>query len=162
MNLGWIALLSFLALSLFAILLSLAAAIVLCRLTRWGIAAALLFVILLPLTVVGTNQLFHQRLFVWWHQAQNNAVPREFPCLEYTPQFSSLRARYQMTEPELDAWVGRYPGLKLAKLEPMRNEEKSLGPNFKGKVFASERWPSGRQLRVFWADDITYIAYSAR
>ena len=164
MNLGMIALTSCLALCFVAGLLSLAVARLVVRLTRNRELAILSFALLFPLSMWASNSLFHQRLFTWWHQAQNDIVPKDFPCLAYEPAFTSLRAKYRMTEPEFDHWVASHPwSLRPVTLEPWAPAKDGawLGEGFAGKALATEMAANGKQLRVFHSHDTTFILYYA-
>lgn len=164
MNLGAIAFKSFLILCVLSVLLSVATAYVLMRVTKARELAILCVVLLAPVLMYASNSVFHQRFFVWWHQAQNTIVPSDFPCIEYEPGFNTLHAKYKMTEPEFDQWVGAHPW----KLQPYTSdalynpdEQEWLGSGLAGKAFATEREPSGKQLRVFHAQNTTYVLYYA-
>lgn len=164
MNLGAIAFQSFLILGVLSGLLSLAIAYLVMRLTRIRELAILCFLLLAPLLAYASNSQFHQRLFVWWQQAQNTVVPKEFPCVDYEPGFNSLRAKYKMSDAEFEHWVSVHPWkLRPYTIDAVYNadEQAWLGNALSGKAFATEMEPNGKQLRVYHADDTTYILYYA-
>jgi hypothetical protein len=164
MNLGVIAFESFLLLCFAGGLLSVAAAFLVGWLSSRRKFAMLSFVLLFPLSIWASNSLFHQRLFAWWHQAQNDVVPMAFPCLEYEPTVTTLRAKYKMTEPEFDHWVASHSWslrpVTLEAWEPAK-ERAWLGGDFEGKALATDIAPNGKQLRVFHSRDTTFVLYYA-
>jgi hypothetical protein len=102
----------------------------------------------------------HRPLFVAWHRAQNDALPRT-GCLTYKPDFFRLYASYRMTRPEFDAWVGLHPW----KLLPGGNsgflddDLKRCGIKKAEAAFATEMAPNGSQLRVYYHDGVMHALY---
>ena len=117
------------------------------------------FLLGVALVFVG-NSLFHRRLFVGWQQTQNEWVP-EAGCLTYDPSFARLFATYSMTETEFRDWVESYP----VPMGPYDNsllmfDCERLGFTEPKLSFATKSAPNGKQLRVYWTDNVMYLSYN--
>jgi hypothetical protein len=104
----------------------------------------------------------HQPLFTAWHRAQNDVLPKT-GCLTYEPSFFRLYATYRMTRAEFNAWIENHPWqLKpFAKSEISSNEMKRFGIKEPDAAFATESAPNGKQLRVYFQNDVIYVSYFA-
>jgi hypothetical protein len=123
--------------------------------------AILAFVLLCPLLGFVTNVLFRKTLFSRWHQAQNEFLPKDHPCLLYCPTFNSLRAEYSMSASDFDAWVKSRPWPLKPIGEVERHDRELFGLTTARKSYATKISPNGKQLRVYHANDTAYISYWA-
>ncbi|MEM6469415.1 MAG: hypothetical protein AAF802_07575 [Planctomycetota bacterium] len=106
------------------------------------------------------NSLFHRRLFVHWQQSQNTWVPKT-GCLTYDPSFARLFATYSMSETEFRDWVADYPVPMLPHDNSLLMfDSERLGITEPELSFATESAPNGKQLRVYWADNVMYLSYN--
>lgn len=161
MNLGDIYLKAFFCISGIAFLLAILVATGICfwRRLQVGWVIPIAFLLGIVFAVVG-NSLLHRRLFVDWQQSQNEWVP-EKGCLTYNPSFSRLFATYSMTKTELSDWVANYP----VPMGPYDNsllvfDSQRLGFTEPALSFATASAPNGKQLRVYWTDNVMYLSYN--
>ena len=160
MNLGYIYLLSFFALIVCSLFISILGASIL---RNWHFSWRSIIICALPTwLVLGFFSLdtFHQPLFVAWHQKQNTALPRE-GCLIYRPSFGHLYAIYTMDREKFSSWVTRHPW----KLHPGNNDllfadGPVLGCSAPELNYETEMAPNGGQLRVYYETGKMFVSYN--
>ena len=160
MNLGQTSINAFLVLGLTGTGLALALCVVVAMIFRRR-RLLMMFFLLGPVFAWLAVSLFHESLFVRWHQAQNRLVPTEYPCLLYQPTFNALWAEYSMTTEEFDAWVQSHPWSLKTLDEPLPFDQEKMGETLPEKMVATEPAPNGKQLRAYHADGKTFIFYNA-
>jgi hypothetical protein len=160
MNLGGVFIRTAVAICLGACLLALVVALILrYKKTRWPDPLTAFFVLALVLSCGGLY-FGHGPLFVAWHRAQNEALPRA-NCLTYEPSFLRLYASYRMSRAEFDAWVKNHPW----HLSPCNErhivdkDAEHLGFTRPDAAYATEPEPNGRQLRVYHENGTMYVSY---
>ncbi len=124
----------------------------------WG-GILLIAVFIAPFAGMLLNRAFHQQLFVAWHQAQNQLVPRT-GCLTYEPDFSRLYATYQMTLPQFNAWAAAHP-LRLSPVAdsvPMYDAQ-VMGFDSPEASFMTDMAENGMQLRVYYKAGVMHLLY---
>jgi hypothetical protein len=163
MNLGDIFIKTAAAICLGAFLASLLMALILryAKKTRWWISLTV-FVVLVPVLSYAGLYFGHHPLFVAWHRSQNEVLPRT-GCLTYEPSLFRLYASYRMSRAEFDAWIKQHPW-HLSPYDvsqiPAQDAE-DLGISRPDTAFATERAPSGKQLRVYYKNGTMYVSYWA-
>jgi hypothetical protein len=163
MNLGDIFIKTAAAIFLSACLASLLVALILryAKKARWWISLTV-FVVLAPVLTYAGLYFGHHPLFVAWHRSQNEVLPRT-GCLTYEPSFLRLHASYRMSRAEFDAWIKNHPWrLSPYDVSPIPAQDaEDLGISRPDTAFATERAPSGKQLRVYYKNGTMYVSYWA-
>lgn len=161
MNLGDICLKSAASICVASGMLTLVAMLILRRVkkTPWprllGLAVPLVL-----LLCIGGLYFGHRPLFTAWHRAQNDVLPHA-GCLTYEPTFFRLYASYRMNRAEFDTWVLTHPWKLMPLAESDVGELKQFGISRPVVAFATEPASNGRQLRVYFQNDVMYVAYFA-
>jgi len=104
----------------------------------------------------------HQPLFAAWHCAQNDMLPQT-DCLSYEPTFARLYASYRMTRPAFDAWVQAHPWklMPLGESDICNCDVQQFRISKPDAAFATRPAPNGKQLRVYYQNNVMYVAYYA-
>jgi hypothetical protein len=102
----------------------------------------------------------HPPLFAAWHRAQNDMLPKT-GCLTYEPSFARLYASYRMSRSEFDAWVQAHPW-ELKRFGDSDISDRDLQHFGAKKADVRLMTPpvlDGKQLRVYYHDNVMYVAY---
>ncbi len=126
----------------------------------WGNVCLVAFFIA-PFAGILLNAAFHHRVFVAWHQAQNQFVPRT-GCLTYSPDFARLYATYRMTLPQFNAWATTHPwGLTSGSNGLLMHDAEAMGFDSPEAAFETGMAENGKQLRVYFKSGVMYLSYNS-
>jgi len=103
----------------------------------------------------------HPMVFAYWHQQQNDVVPRQYPCVVYEPTFSRLRAKYTTTSTEFQEWIAEHQWPLQITNEVHWQDQQWMGIESAELGYATEPSPNGKQLRAYHENGIAYISYNA-
>ena len=110
------------------------------------------------------NDLFHQKIFAERHQAQNEIVPQQ-GCTSYRPSFMQLYATYTMSRERFEEWVETHSWPILpAEIEAGEiydNDTRELGFASPELYYATEMLGNGKQLRVYFKNNVMYLSYNS-